>query len=105
MGIDGRKVVLKIAEDVEGRDAKSAIVQVSRRDEVMAIRPVRIYGDPVLRTKAVPVTAFDDSLRELVADMHETMKAYKGVGLAANQVGVTQRVFVIDVPDGRGACA
>lgn len=66
----------------------------------MALRPVRIYGDPVLRTKAVPVTDFDDTLRGLVEDMYETMAAYQGVGLAANQVGVLQRVFVIDVPTG-----
>ncbi len=64
----------------------------------MAVRPVRIYGDPVLRAKAVPVAAFDDSLRSLVADLFETMKAYRGVGLAAPQVGVAQRVFVVEVP-------
>jgi peptide deformylase len=64
----------------------------------MPLRPVRIYGDPVLREKAREVTAFDDSLRALVADLFDTMKAYNGVGLAANQVGVAQRVFVVDVP-------
>ena len=56
-----------------------------------------IYGDPVLRRKADEVTSFDDSLRSLVADMFETCKAYNGVGLAGNQVGVPQRVFVIDM--------
>jgi len=64
----------------------------------LAVRPVRIYGDPVLRQKAVAITAFDDSLRALVADLFDTMKAYNGAGLAANQVGVVQRVFVVDVP-------
>lgn len=64
----------------------------------MAVRPVRIYGDPVLREKAKPVVAFDDSLRSLIADLFDTMKAYNGVGLAAPQVGVAQRVFVVDVP-------
>lgn len=64
----------------------------------MAVRPVRIYGDPVLRQKALPVEAFDETLRSLVADMRETMHAYRGIGLAANQVGVLQRVLVIDVP-------
>lgn len=64
----------------------------------MAVRPVRIYGDPVLRQKAKDVTSFDDSLRALVADLFDTMKAYNGVGLAANQVGVAQRVFVVEVP-------
>ena len=64
----------------------------------MALRPVRIYGDPVLRQKAVAVEAFDETLRQLAADMHETMAAYKGVGLAANQIGVLQRILVVDVP-------
>jgi peptide deformylase len=64
----------------------------------VALRPVRIYGDPVLRQKAADVAAFDESLRALVADLFETMKAYRGVGLAAPQVGVAQRVFVVDVP-------
>jgi peptide deformylase len=64
----------------------------------MAVRPIRIYGDPVLRQKAADVTAFDESLRGLVADLYDTMKAYRGVGLAAPQVGVAQRVFVVDVP-------
>jgi peptide deformylase len=64
----------------------------------MSIRPVRIYGDPVLRQRAAEVTAHDDELRQLVADLRETMHAYHGVGLAANQVGVAQRVAVVDVP-------
>ena len=64
----------------------------------MAVRSVRIYGDPVLRVKAANVTAFDDSLRSLVADLFDTMKAYRGVGLAAPQVGVAQRVFVVEIP-------
>jgi len=64
----------------------------------MAVRPVRLYGDPVLRQKAAPVTEIDDTLRRLVADMRETMQAYHGVGLAANQVGVLQRVLVVAVP-------
>jgi peptide deformylase len=64
----------------------------------MPVRPVRIYGDPVLRQKAREVGGADDTLRALVADMRDTMHAYSGVGLAANQVGVLQRVLVVDVP-------
>ncbi|MEK7824182.1 MAG: peptide deformylase [Candidatus Eisenbacteria bacterium] len=64
----------------------------------MAVRPVRIYGDPVLRQKAREVAGVDDTVRELVADMRETMHAYHGVGLAGNQVGVLQRVLVVNVP-------
>jgi len=66
----------------------------------VSMRRIVIYGDPVLRRKADEITSFDDSLRALVADMFETMKAYNGVGLAANQVGVSQRVFIVDVPVG-----
>jgi peptide deformylase len=64
----------------------------------VSVRPVRIYGDPVLRQRAKEVAEFDESLWRLVEDMRETMKAYNGVGLAANQVGVLQRVLVVDVP-------
>ena len=64
----------------------------------MPIRPVRIYGDPVLRNKAREVAAVDETLRALIADLRDTMRAYNGVGLAANQVGVLQRVLVVDVP-------
>ncbi len=54
----------------------------------MAVRPIRIVGDPVLHTPTRPVEAVDDDLRTLVADMFDTMAAAHGVGLAANQVGV-----------------
>ena len=65
----------------------------------VAVRPIRIVGDPVLHTPTQPVTGFDDALRELVADMFDTMDAADGVGLAANQVGVPLRLFVFDCPD------
>jgi peptide deformylase len=63
----------------------------------MALRTVRIYGDPVLREKAQTVESFDEPLSQLVSDMFETMSAYRGVGLAANQVGVLQRVLVVEM--------
>src|SRR5262245_30903776 len=69
----------------------------------MSVRPVRRYGDPVLRQRAKPVETFDEPLRQLVSDMFETMQAYRGVGLAGNQVGVLQRVLVIEVPVENGA--
>ena len=69
----------------------------------MSVRPVRIFGDPVLRERARDVRDFDDTLRALVADLYDTMGAYNGVGLAANQVGVAQRVFVVDVPHEDGS--
>jgi len=64
----------------------------------VAVLAVRIYGDPVLRKRAAEVKTFDDALRRRIADMRETMHAYQGVGLAATQVGVLERVLVVDVP-------
>jgi peptide deformylase len=69
----------------------------------MAVLPVRILGDPILRTRAAPVTAVSDELRALIADMFDTMYAEDGVGLAAPQVGVGQRVIVVDPHDGTAA--
>lgn len=54
------------------------------------------YGEPVLQQKASPVTEFDDNLKQLVENMFETMYAAPGVGLAAPQVEVSQRLFVMD---------
>ena len=59
----------------------------------MSITPIRLYGDPVLRTPARPVTTFDKELRTLVADLTETMLDAPGAGLAAPQLGVGLRVF------------
>jgi peptide deformylase len=66
----------------------------------MAILPIRIYPDPVLRVKCHPVTELDDRLRKLAADMVETMHAAPGVGLAAPQVGIELRLAVVDVTVG-----
>jgi peptide deformylase len=68
----------------------------------VAVRPIRIVGDPVLSTPTRRVEAVDDDLRTLVADLFDTMAAAHGVGLAANQVGVDLRVFVYDCPDEKG---
>ncbi|WP_219419066.1 peptide deformylase [Pseudonocardia nigra] len=65
----------------------------------MAVRPIRIIGDPVLHTPTRPVEIFDDALHALVEDMFDTMAAAEGVGLAANQIGVDLRLFVYDCPD------
>jgi peptide deformylase len=66
-------------------------------------RPIVTYGsDPVLHRPCAPVTAFDEKLRRLVLDMFASMTAADGVGLAANQIGVDARVFVIDCPDADG---
>lgn len=65
----------------------------------MAIQPIRLFGDPVLRTPAAPVETFDKELRRLVQDLTETMMEAPGVGLAAPQIGVSLRVFTYWVDD------
>jgi peptide deformylase len=63
------------------------------------IRPIRIYGDPVLHQRAAEVTEFDQELEGLVQDLYDTMDKAPGVGLAAPQIGVSLRVFVYSYPD------
>lgn len=62
----------------------------------MALLPIRIYPDPVLRARCREIETFDDRLRKLAADMVETMYEAPGVGLAASQVGVEERLCVVD---------
>ncbi len=63
----------------------------------MTIRPIRLFGDPVLRTPAVEVVDFDAELRQLVTDLTDTMTEAAGAGLAAPQIGVGLRVFTYHV--------
>lgn len=63
----------------------------------MTVRRLHLLGSPVLRQQAAPVARVDDEVRRLVDDLLETMRAARGVGLAANQVGVARRVAVVDV--------
>lgn len=63
----------------------------------MTIQPIRLFGDPILRTPAAPVVDFDEELRTLVADLTDTMRDAPGSGLAAPQIGVGLRVFTYDV--------
>jgi peptide deformylase len=65
----------------------------------MRILPIYLYGADVLRKKARPVREFDDALIELIQNMFETMRSGNGIGLAANQVGVLERVIVVDISD------
>jgi peptide deformylase len=66
-------------------------------------RPIVTYGtDPVLHRPCAPVTEFDEGLRRLLLDMFASMAEADGVGLAANQIGVDARIFVIDCPDAEG---
>lgn len=67
----------------------------------MALLPILRYPDPRLHKIAKPVTSFDERLKQLVADMAETMYEAPGVGLAATQIDVHERVIVIDVSETR----
>jgi peptide deformylase len=68
----------------------------------VAIRTIRVHGDPVLRQPTTLVSDIDQGLVRLVDDMFETMYAAPGVGLAANQIGVQKRLFVWDIGDSKG---
>ena len=63
----------------------------------MAVQPIRLFGDPVLRQRATEVDSFDKELRQLVTDLTDTMLAAPGAGLAAPQIGVGLRVFTWNV--------
>ncbi|MEW6005584.1 MAG: peptide deformylase [Stygiobacter sp.] len=63
----------------------------------MAIIPITVYGDKILRKKAKPVKAVDDNLIEKIRNMFDTMRNANGIGLAANQVGFTESLFVVDL--------
>jgi peptide deformylase len=65
------------------------------------IHPIVKYGDPVLETPTKPVETFDEEFRKLTDDMFESMYAAQGVGLAAPQIGMSLRVTVIDVTNGK----
>jgi len=65
----------------------------------VTVRTLHLLGSPLLRQKAAPVARVDDEVRRLVDDLFETMRAARGVGLAANQIGVARRVAVVDIGD------
>ena len=67
----------------------------------MSLLGIRVLGDPILRQETTPVTEFTADLQRLIDDMFETMRAAKGVGLAAPQVGRSERLTVVDANDAR----
>ncbi len=69
----------------------------------MAVRPICAYPEAVLRKKAQAVETIDDELQQLIDDMIETMYAAPGIGLAAPQVGLPLRLFVVDITGGKEA--
>jgi peptide deformylase len=82
--------------DEEGPVERGPVVFEGRTG---VVHPITRYFTPVLHRPTTPVTSFDDDLVQLVADMFASMDAADGVGLAANQIGVDARVFVVDCPD------
>jgi peptide deformylase len=81
------------------RRPRSRPVACTFLEDLVSIRPIRLFGDPVLRTPADPVATFDAELRKLVKDLTDTMMDAPGVGLAAPQIGVGLRVFTYFVDD------
>jgi len=67
---------------------------------LMAVRPLVLYPDPVLLKPTVPVAEFDDDLRRFVDDMRDTMYDAPGIGLAANQIGDNRRICIVDLTAG-----
>ncbi len=70
----------------------------------MAVLKIRTFGDPVLRERCAEVATIDERSAKLVRDLVETLYHYSGLGLAANQVGVVERLFVFDLGEGAVAC-
>ena len=68
----------------------------------MALLPIYTYGTSVLRKRAKPITKITDEIITLIRDMFETMHASSGIGLAANQVGNTNRILVVDISEMEG---
>lgn len=65
----------------------------------MSLRALHLLGSPILRQRADEVARVDDEVRAFIQDLYDTMRASKGVGLAANQVGVTRRVCVVETDE------
>src|SRR5258706_7895934 len=83
--------------------SRSAAVSRARAPPSDVIRPILRYGEEVLHQPAQVVPAITDEVRQLIDDMIQTMYAAPGIGLAATQVGVPLRVFVVDLSVGRNA--
>jgi peptide deformylase len=89
-----------VTEEVDGEEVEGEVIEDPELDaeaqarRQLALAQIRQYGDPVLRMRAHEVTAFDDDLKALATRMRQLMQDARGVGLAATQVGILQRIFV-----------
>jgi peptide deformylase len=63
----------------------------------MAVLPITVYGDKILRKKVAKVTDIDDKIVKIVSDMFDTMHNANGIGLAANQIGINRQIFIVDI--------
>jgi len=63
----------------------------------VAVRPIVIFGDPVLREVSQPIDEINREIEDLVSDLMDTLKEAKGLGLTANQIGVAKRLFIVDL--------
>jgi peptide deformylase len=94
----------QVEEQVEQVEEQAPVRVVGEEPDTSkgAFRPITVVGNPVLHHPCATVTDFGADLSALIDDMFVTMYAAEGVGLAANQIGVAQRVFVYDCPDDDG---
>jgi len=84
-----------VTEEIEGQVIEDPDLDAeARARRQLALAQIRQYGDPVLKMRAHDVTSFDDDLKALAARMRQLMHDARGVGLAATQVGILQRMFV-----------
>jgi peptide deformylase len=77
-------------------------VEIKKRGQNMAIRIVRENGDEILRKRSREVEVVDEKIKQILADMVETLHSYNGVGLAGPQIGLLKRLVVIDLYDEKG---
>ncbi|HWT92359.1 MAG TPA: peptide deformylase [Solirubrobacteraceae bacterium] len=90
----------QLDSEVEPAEERPALDPERAARRQAALRHIRQYGDPVLKAKALPVTTFDAALRKQVDTMGQLMDDSIGIGLAAPQVGITQRLFVYRLEPG-----
>jgi peptide deformylase len=97
-GLTGVWSIVRRKIDIEVLPKSQILREIGKK---MALLEIVKWPNPVLDTPADPVTRFDDNLKKLVSDMFETMYSAPGVGLAAVQVGISKRLFVMDCSGGK----
>ncbi len=95
---------VRVGESRVGQDPQDDPLPCDQRslDQLMAIHPIRTFGDPVLRMETKPIEEIDDGVITLAKELIETMYEAPGVGLAANQIGIARQLAVFDAQDELG---